>query len=166
MRIPIYPAGPLGFSEAGRYFYNRVFIPLLLDIGFDPLDPWKLTDESLIKTALTAPEGPKQRRKWTKVNKIIGANNEAAIRKASIIVAILDGPDVDSGTAGEIGFAAGLGKPVIGYRSDFRLSADNIGSTVNIQIEHFIRMNGGKIVTTLNALHPVLVRWHQKLQVQ
>lgn len=166
MRIPIYPAGPLGFSEAGRHFYNGVFLPLLLDIGFDPLDPWKLTDESLIKAALAAPEGPKQKRKWLQVNKIIGANNEAAIRKASLVVAILDGPDVDSGTAGEIGFAAGLRKPVVGYRGDFRLSADNIGSTINLQVEYFIKLNGGEIVTTLDALRPVLVRWHKKLQVR
>ena len=49
--------------------------------------------------------------------------------------------------AAEIGYACALGKPVLGYRSDFRLSGDNEGCTVNLQVEYFIEKNGGKIVT-------------------
>ena len=36
------------------------------------------------------------------------------------VVAILDGPDPDSGTCIEIGYARAKGKPVIGVRTDFR----------------------------------------------
>ncbi len=161
--IYIYPAGPLGFSEAGRHFYNGIFVPMLREIGFDPLDPWTLTDESLIQTAVSLPFGIEQKETWAKLNPIIGANNRAAIEKCPLVVAILDGPDVDSGTAGEIGYAAGRGKPVIGYRGDFRLSADNIGSIVNLQIEDFIRLHGGEIVTSLEALKPLLETWYEKL---
>jgi nucleoside 2-deoxyribosyltransferase len=37
-----------------------------------------------------------------------------------LVLACLDGPDADSGTCAEIGYARGLGKPVVGYRTDFR----------------------------------------------
>ncbi len=164
MPIPIYPAGPLGFSEAGRYFYNGVFLPMLKESGFNPLDPWTLTEQSVINKALEAPYGPKKRDAWREANDIIGNNNVAAIRKAKLVVAILDGTDVDSGTASEIGFAAGIGVPSIGYRGDFRLSSDNIGSVVNLQVEKFIHMHGGEIVASMEDLRSLLARWHQKLQ--
>lgn len=47
-----------------------------------------------------------------------------SILKADIIIAILDGPDVDSGTSFEIGYAFALNKPVIGVRTDFRKSEE------------------------------------------
>lgn len=164
--IPIYPAGPLGFSEAGRYFYEREFLPLLTRIGFDPLDPWKLTDPEIIDQALRLPYGIDQKNAWQDANKIIGKNNAEAIKKGRLVVAILDGTDVDSGTASEIGFAANMGRPIIGYRGDFRLSADNPGSIVNLQVEYFIALNGIEIrpiSTNLIELEEVLVAWHKKL---
>jgi nucleoside 2-deoxyribosyltransferase len=66
-----------------------------------------------------------------------------------VVFAILDGVDVDSGTAAEIGYAFAKGKPILGYRGDFRLSADNEGSIVNLQVEYFIRQSGGDIVTNV-----------------
>lgn len=42
------------------------------------------------------------------------------VREAGLVVACLEGPDADSGTAMEVGYAHGMGKPVIGYRTDFR----------------------------------------------
>ena len=41
------------------------------------------------------------------------------------VVAIVDGPDADSGTCVEIGYAKGRGKTVIGVRTDFRGSEDH-----------------------------------------
>jgi nucleoside 2-deoxyribosyltransferase len=46
------------------------------------------------------------------------------VRNADVIVAVLDGPDVDSGTALEIGVALERGIPVVGLRTDFRESQD------------------------------------------
>ena len=43
-----------------------------------------------------------------------------AIDRCDAVVAILDGPDSDSGTCVEIGYAAGESKPIIGVRTDFR----------------------------------------------
>ena len=34
-----------------------------------------------------------------------------------------------------IGYAFARGKPIIGYRGDLRLSSDNVGLTVNLQVE-------------------------------
>jgi nucleoside 2-deoxyribosyltransferase len=68
------------------------------------------------------------------------------------MIAVLDGPDVDSGTAAEIGYAFARGKLVVGYRGDFRLSADNEGGIVNLQVEFFIRESGGDIVSVYTEL--------------
>ena len=74
--------------------------------------------------------------------------------------AVLDGTDVDSGTAAEIGYAFARGKKILGYRGDFRLSADNEGATVNLQVEYFIRESGGDIVTALRAVPAALAKLH------
>jgi nucleoside 2-deoxyribosyltransferase len=41
------------------------------------------------------------------------------IRKCDIVVALLDGADVDSGTAVEVGMAYALRIPVVGLKTDF-----------------------------------------------
>jgi nucleoside 2-deoxyribosyltransferase len=41
-------------------------------------------------------------------------------RQADLVLAVLDGADADSGVAYEVGYAAALGKRVIGIRTDFR----------------------------------------------
>ena len=45
-----------------------------------------------------------------------------SLEEADLIVAVLDGPDVDSGTAFEVGFAHARDIPIIGIRTDFRKS--------------------------------------------
>ncbi|BHH83194.1 nucleoside 2-deoxyribosyltransferase [Desulforhopalus sp. 52FAK] len=47
------------------------------------------------------------------------------IDKCDLVVAILDGADADSGTSVEIGYAYAAKKPVIGVRTDFRISEEN-----------------------------------------
>jgi nucleoside 2-deoxyribosyltransferase len=150
--IKIYVASPLGFSEAGREFMYKRIIPAIEDLGYYVLDPWKLTSDDIIQPVLALPYGIEKRARWQELNKIIGRNNADAIKKASGLVAVLDGTDVDSGTSSEIGYAAALGKPVLGYRGDFRLSADNEGSIVNLQVEYFINLHGGKIITQIDDL--------------
>jgi nucleoside 2-deoxyribosyltransferase len=158
-----YLAGPYGFSEGGRSFYQDRFLPLVREAGYDVLDPWALTPAELINKAAGLPYGEERRERWREVNRIIGENNARAIRAADVIVAVLDGPDVESGTAAEIGYGAALGKPVIGYRGDFRLAADNEGSTVNLQVEYFILAGGGRIVPTLELLRAELERFKERL---
>jgi len=65
--------------------------------------------------------------------KIIFDKNLKGIENSDILVAVIDGADVDSGTAWEIGYAFAKGKPVIGLRTDFR--SLGIEGTVNLMIE-------------------------------
>ena len=152
----IYMASPLGFSEAGRHFYDSMLVPFVRQLGFEVLDPWVLTDLRKIEAVQKLAYGTERRDGWRALNAEIGANNRGAIDRADAVVAVLDGVDVDSGTASEIGYAFGRGKPIVGYRGDFRLSADNEGGTVNIQVEYFIRASGGTIVERYEDLAGVL----------
>jgi nucleoside 2-deoxyribosyltransferase len=147
--MKIYLAGPLGFSEAGRFYQDAILIPELSRTGHEILNPWKLTDQRKIDAILAMPYGSARRDAWRNLNVEIGSNNRVAIDMSNIVFAILDGVDVDSGTASEVGYAFAKGKPILGYRGDLRLSADNEGSIVNLQVEYFIRQSGGDIVTNV-----------------
>jgi nucleoside 2-deoxyribosyltransferase len=137
-RMKIYMAGPLGFSEAGRSFHAQVLVPKVKSLGYEVFDPWDPPAElkAKIDAVLKMPYGPARRDAWQKVNIELGANNRTSIDQCDSILAVLDGVDVDSGTAAEIGYAFARGKPILGYRGDFRLSADNEGSSVNLQVEY------------------------------
>ena len=152
----IYLASPLGFSEAGRKFYYEELVPLIIRNELEVLDPWKLTPPADIKRVESMDYGQAKREAWQKLNIEMGERNAKAIKESDGMIAVLDGVDIDSGTAGEIGYAYGLGKLIAGYRGDFRLSADNEGSTVNLQIEYFIRSSGGEIVTSIEDFDKIL----------
>lgn len=156
--MKIYTAGPLGFSEAGRAFHEGTVIPAIARLGHEVLDPWQLTDLGKIDAVLKMPYGPAKREAWRRLNVEIGNNNREAIDRCDLVFAVLDGVDVDSGTAAEIGYAFARGKAILGYRGDFRLSADNEGSTVNLQVEYFIRQSGGDIITNFADLEEALDR--------
>lgn len=47
-----------------------------------------------------------------------------ALDRCDVVLAVLDGPDADSGTSFEMGFARGRGKKVVGVRTDFRGGED------------------------------------------
>ena len=156
--MKIYMASPLGFSEAGRLFYNGTLIPEIVRLGFEVVDPWTLTDQAKIDAVQNMPYGQDRRDAWRRLDVEIGANNRAGIDSADMVLAVLDGTDVDSGTAAEIGYAFAKDKPILGYRGDFRLSGDNDGSMVNLQVEYFIRQSGGDIVTGVAELGPALAK--------
>ena len=155
-RARVYVASPLGFSQAGRHFSDSVLIPFVRGLGYDVLDPWALTDPERIAAVDAMPYGVERRDAWRRLNREIGARNQSAIDLAHAVVAVLDGVDVDSGTAAEIGYAFARGKLIVGYRGDFRLSGDNEGGAVNLQVEYFIRESGGTIVTRYEDLAPSL----------
>ena len=48
-----------------------------------------------------------------------------AIDRCDAVVAVLDGPDTDSGTAWECGYAYARGKPVLAVHTDFRGGEDD-----------------------------------------
>ncbi len=156
--MKLYLASPLGFSEAGRAFHDGVLVPLLRGLGHEVLDPWRLTDTAKIEAVAAMPYGVEKRDAWRRLNAEIGRNNKDAIDHADAVLAVLDGVDVDSGTAAEIGYACARGKPILGYRGDFRLAAENEGGRVNLQVEFFIRDSGGDIVPRIDDLAEALTR--------
>lgn len=156
-RKRIYLAGPLGFSEMGRGGQADL-VRLLTDLGCDVIDPFALAPADEIEQIMRLPSLDAQREAWRDLNRRIGEANRNAIDSCDAILAVLDGQDVDSGTAAEIGYAFAREKRIIGYRGDFRLAADNVGSIVNLQVEYFILASGGTIVTTRSEITGALVR--------
>jgi len=148
----IYIASPFGFSEAGRMFLYDRLVPLLRESALSCIDPWKLTPEHLFEKVNNLVNSEEKKAEWIRLNKIIAENNKNGIEESDGMLAVLDGTDVDSGTAAEIGYAAALNKKICGYRSDFRKSGDNEGSVINLQVEYFILNSGGRIVSNLAEL--------------
>ena len=152
----VYVASPLGFTEPTRLFYEQVLLPAVQARGLEALDPWSSSADAF-EAAFALPAGPEQDEALEAANAAAGATNEALLRRCDGVLAVLDGVDVDSGTASEIGFAAALGKPAVGWRSDLRQAGDNSASVVNLQVEHFLHVSGGGVHPTLDEALDELV---------
>ncbi len=120
----VYVASPLGFTEPTMTFYRQVLLGRLMAANFECLDPW------------TGEGG--------------GENNEKLLNRADGVFAVLDGADIDSGTAAEVGWAAARGLPVVGWRSDVRRAGERPDVMVNLQVQYFIERTGGTIKSDLN----------------
>jgi nucleoside 2-deoxyribosyltransferase len=149
MRQRCYVASPLGFTEAGRRYQADVYLPALATV-VDPVDPWTLTTVEELAQARAAG-------RERELALEIGGRNAEAIRSCRLLVAQLDGQEVDSGTAAEVGYAAALGLTCFGWRSDLR-QAGEPGVRVNLQLESFIVASGGVIVASLEELLAALAR--------
>lgn len=138
----VYVASPYGFSPATRSFYDGVLLPTLRAAGWEPHDPWDDADGAIAArfAAADAMEHDERIEALRILDADLGAANEQLIRGADALLAILDGPDVDSGTAAEIGFAAAIGRPTAGLRLDTRRTGDNAGVVVNLQVEHWLTL--------------------------
>ncbi len=138
-----YIASPLGFSEAGRSYYADRYLPALRE-HVEPVDPWQL---SLAREFEDARKAGLQREFGLEV----GARNADAIRGAQLVIAHLDGQEVDAGTASEVGYATALGIPCVAIRSDLRSSGEP-GMSVNLQVEAFVVLSGGFVAASLDEL--------------
>lgn len=138
-----YVASPLGFSESGRYYYVEVLLPALRNL-VEVVCPWEMAD-SLVREA--DQRGGLVREDYLRM----GDDNRRAIEGCALLVAVLDGQEVDSGTAAEIGYAAARGVRCFGLRTDLRQTGEP-GMAVNLQVEHFIEHSGGRVVPSLEEL--------------
>ncbi|HET9073748.1 MAG TPA: nucleoside 2-deoxyribosyltransferase [Solirubrobacteraceae bacterium] len=143
MKPRAYVASPLGFTESGRHYLVHVLLPALADV-VDPVDPWSFTSAPAVAAAERA---GRLRELWRET----GARNARAIREADLLVALLDGQEIDSGTAAEVGYAAALGRPCFALRSDLRQSGET-GMVMNLQLVAFIEESGGAITASLEEL--------------
>jgi nucleoside 2-deoxyribosyltransferase len=139
-----YVASPLGFTDAGRHWYADVLLPALAPL-VEVVDPWSLATREEVAA------GGGSREFWLS----LGARNDAAIRSCELLVAVLDGQELDSGTAAEVGFAAALGLRCFGLRTDVRQHGEP-GVHVNLQVEHFVVASGGAVVTAVDDLIALL----------
>lgn len=147
--ISVYVAGPDGFSEATRDFMDLRLLPWLRGLGVRVINPWEMTTSAEVMGVYGLPHGDERERRIDELNMEIGRRNlENGIIPCTFVVANLDGQEVDSGTASEIGAAAALGKRIYARRSDFRLTGE-VGAIVNVQVAYFVRLNGGSISLTL-----------------
>ena len=151
----VYAAGPLGVSPATRRFHDEVLVPALAARGFEVLDPW--AGGGAIEAALAVVDGDARRAALRAANAEVAEANASMISACDAVFAVLDGTDVDSGTAAEIGYACALGRPVVGWRGDLRSAGDNEGAVVNMQVQWFIEQSGGRIERTLDAALDALV---------
>jgi nucleoside 2-deoxyribosyltransferase len=138
-----YVASPLGFSEAGRLYYVEHYLPALRE-HVEPVDPWTL---SLPDEFVAAAAEDREREFGLEV----GARNARAIADSQLVIAQLDGQEVDAGTASEVGYAAALGLPCVAVRSDLRRSGEP-GMRVNLQLEAFVALSGGFLAGSLEEL--------------
>ncbi len=113
----IYIAAPL-FTHA-ELEYNRKLKDMLLNNGFSVFLPQEDAEDA-------AQERERQNQEYIFMRCVEGVDT------SDLVVAVLDGVDVDSGTAWEAGYAYAKGKPVIGLRTDFRELSDGI---VNLMVE-------------------------------
>jgi nucleoside 2-deoxyribosyltransferase len=77
---------------------------------------------------------PQEHEPRSKTAKAIFHMDVQALDWADMIVACMDGPDPDSGTAWECGYAYARGKPIVCYRTDFRISGDTKGAPYNLML--------------------------------
>lgn len=156
--VRIYLASPLGFADSTRHFMEHLIERIAPHVEVS--NPWddKRFEAEFARIALVDSRA-EAKAALAEINTELGRANAESIRQADGVVGILDGVDVDSGTAAEIGFAFALGKRCYGLRTDFRLAGDNPGSIVNLQVQYFIEASGGTVQTTIEELLSELNAW-------
>lgn len=123
----IYLAGPL-FCEAKQNWHRATkarIIEQMTALGFyvDVIWPGELFS-------------PAQVEAWgLKAKGRIMEGCRDALDRSDLLVALLDGPQVDDGTAWEIGYAYARGIRTVGIRTDFRKAGDVPGAVVNCMID-------------------------------
>jgi nucleoside 2-deoxyribosyltransferase len=150
-RKRIYLASPLGFAASSRAFMDDLVASLSAFVDVE--NPWddRRFDKEFAEIA-QIDSVAERRARLGRINHELGRSNAERIDRSDAVFAILDGVDVDSGTAAEIGYGFAKDKHVCGLRTDFRLAGDNDGAIVNLQVEYFIHQSGGQVVTALEDL--------------
>jgi nucleoside 2-deoxyribosyltransferase len=133
-----------------------VIVDQLAASGYKPIDPWTLSDD-LAEQIGHAHQIEKQEQRNAELHRLsmmIANRNSQHLASSYGVLAVLDGVDVDSGTASEIGYAFGLGNKIInGLRTDFRLSGENTGVSINLQVQYWIEHSGGTIIHSVDQIN-------------
>ncbi|MEM4240282.1 MAG: nucleoside 2-deoxyribosyltransferase, partial [Candidatus Woesearchaeota archaeon] len=141
--VPAYIASQFGFSTSGKEQLDRFHTCLRNEAKVLPLCPFSTCEEYLDKPGLNSLKTIDELLKfWQDFNMIVGrVNYEMLMPKSKLMIAVLDGSHaLDDGVSSEIGFYAAEykgKKPIVGIRTDFRLS-ENIAAPINIAVRYFI----------------------------
>ena len=134
----IYQAGPL-FTEAEQV-WHKALSARLRNAGHTVIWPGDLLTDGQIQAA------------GANATALIFDTCRLGIERSTCVVALLDGTQVDDGTAWEIGYAYARGLPIYGIRTDFRHAGETRHSTVNSMIEGCLN----KLVNNIEGLIAVL----------
>jgi nucleoside 2-deoxyribosyltransferase len=134
MKERIYLSGPL-FSQAEINWGGQIKAAIL-ELGVEVIWPHEIVSGSL--------------------EEIFQANLQA-LDGCNIMVAILDGTQVDDGTAWEIGYHYSRGRKIIGIRTDFRRAGETNNSKVNAMIECSCLTIVGSLDHLVSKLKEILV---------
>ncbi len=144
----VYLAGPSGFFEAGLQWHRNVVIPAVVGAGLAVKDPWS-GPTPILDVLQRMDFGLERRAALREANLTQGRYDLGLIDESEAVLASLDGQDVDSGTALEIGYGFARGLLIVGLRTDVRRCSDNEGCTVNLMIEACIVDSGGILTDSL-----------------
>lgn len=147
----VYLASPLGFSPELKSYRDRIKARLK-EIGCVIFDPWDQAFGAMVTEAKSITHWEDRVTALAKVASEVGRMNEHGIRSSDATLGVLDGTEIDSGTASEIGFAAGLGKRCYGLRTDFRDLGDFEGLPINLQVLYFIESSGGRLFRRIDDI--------------
>jgi len=112
----VFLAAPL-FCESERQF-NSMVAGRLRQSGFEV---WLAQEAGLFKHG-----SPDERRK-------VFRGDLSALEGCDVVVALLDGVDVDTGVAFELGYAHAVKKPIVGLKTDYRTFSKT--EEVNLMLE-------------------------------
>ncbi len=149
----VYLASPLGFSPEGKSYRDKIR-ERLHEMGCVVLDPWEGEYGTAIAEAGTITDWSARVRAFKEIAVQIGKANEDMIRSCDIVLGVLDGAELDSGTVSEIGFAAARGKKCYGLRTDFRNCGEFDGQPFNLQVLYWIESSGGKLFRSIDEIVP------------
>lgn len=149
----IYLAGPL-FTEGQRSWQMRIKQGIqnwaaLQGLGVEVVYPYELVEAA----------GKQQEAKLTGHSVFVLC--ERALRETDILVATLDGSQVDDGTAWEVGYfyalSSGGRERILGVRTDIRRAGDAQGTRVNAMIDASCGTIVGSLEELLERLNPLVL---------
>ena len=108
----VFIAAPL-FSQAEREF-NEKIDEILRSEGFETILPQRDVGDLWEKL----------KKHGKRAYREVYRRDLECLKSCNVVVAVLDGNDVDSGVAFEVGYAKALGKPIIGLKTDVRKFAE------------------------------------------
>jgi nucleoside 2-deoxyribosyltransferase len=129
-------AAPL-FSEAERDYNSRV-AEAFRGEGFEV---WLAQEHKFVE------------HESTEEKRLIFEEDLKALRMADSVIAVLDGVDVDTGVAFEMGYAHAIGKPIVGLKTDHR-SFSKVES-VNLMLEAPLKQLCRSVVEAIASIRTI-----------